>query len=255
MRERRASPIGLEELTAYVDGELDSGRRAVVERHLSSDAEAAARVAAYRRQDDCIRQGLAPLAEDGLSGQLRATLENPAGDGRWVCWRLAAVAAMLLAIIGSAGWWYHVDRFREQLVAALVHSALTAHMAYVSKEVTPDLLPDRSKLTDALRGVIGAGANLPDLSSLGYDLIGGEAMDTATGSAVLLAYRSRSGDMVTCYFSGRSENGETRYAVKQSQGFNVISRLEDGVGYAVIGTVATEELVKIARMGYRAISS
>jgi anti-sigma factor RsiW len=255
MTERRTSPIGLEELCAYVDDELDSGRRAVVERHLSNDAEAATRVSAYRRQDDCLRQGLAPLAEDSLSQRLRTALQTRAYDGRRSRWRLAAIAALILVIVVGGGWWYHVDRLQERLMADFVHSAVTAHMSFVSGDVPPDVPLDRSGLTDALRSVAGARANLPDLASLGYDLIGGKALDTAAGSAVVLAYRSRSGDLVTCYFGGRSGTGETGYRVKQSQGVNMVSRLESGIGYAVTGTVAPEELMEIAKMGYRAISS
>lgn len=253
MKERRDSPIGLEEMSAYVDGELDSGRRAAVERHLSSDRAAAARVAAYRRQDDCLRQGLAPLAEDSSSWRLRATLQSRAGGGSRIHWWMAAVAASILIMVVGGGWWYHADRLPNRLMAALVNSAVTAHIAYVSKEVPPDVLPDRSKLTVAFRGVVGAGANLPNLASLGYDLIGGEGLDTAAGSAVLLAYRNRSGDIVTCYFGGKDRNSETQYSVEQFQGVNVVSRLESGVSYAVIGSVAPDELMKIARMGYRAI--
>jgi anti-sigma factor RsiW len=255
MKERRTSPIGLEELSAYVDGELDSGRRAVVERHLSNDAKAATRVSAYRRQDDCLRQGLAPLAEDSLSQRLRTTLQTRAYDGHRTRWRLAAIAALILIILVGGGWWYHVDRLQERLMADLVHLAVTAHMSFVSTDVPPDVPLDGSRLIDALRSVTGARANLPDLASLGYHLIGGEALDTAAGSAVVIAYRGRSGDLVTCYFGGWSWNGETGYSVKQSQGINMVSRLESGLGYAVTGTAAPEELMEIAKMGYRAINS
>lgn len=255
MTERRASPIGLEELSAYVDGELDGGRRAVVERHLSTDAEAAARVSAYRRQDDCLRQGLAPLAEEGLSGRLRAAVQSRAGAGRWAGWRLAAVAAMLLAIVGAAGWWYQADRMRERLMADLEHDAVTAHMAYLAKAGTAAVMSDRSQLADTFRRVVGSRAELPDLASLGYDLIGGESLKGPSGPAVLLAYRSRAGDLVTCYFGGDGGSGETRYSVKQSHGINVVSRLEGGISYAVTGTPAPEELLKIAGIGYLAITS
>lgn len=254
MKERRDSPIGLEELSAYVDGELDGGRRAAVERHLSSDREAAARVAAYRRHDDCLRQGLAPLAEDGLSGPLRAALEYPAADRRWFGWRMAAAAAVLLAIVGAAGWWYRADRLREQLMADLVRDAVSAHTSYLSAAGTQAVLSDRSQLADALRRVVGSGADLPDLTGLGYDLVGGESLNGPGGPAVLLAYRGRSGDLVTCYFGDEAGSAETRYSVEQSHGINVVSRVENGIGYAVIGTSAPEELMNIARTGYLALT-
>jgi anti-sigma factor RsiW len=48
-------PIGEDDLHAYIDGQLDLGRRLAVERYLAENPEAAQRVAAYRQQREAIR--------------------------------------------------------------------------------------------------------------------------------------------------------------------------------------------------------
>lgn len=255
MKDRHASPIGLEELSAYVDGELNPGRRAVVERYLSDHGEAAGRVSAYRRQDDYLRQALAPLADEGVTRRLATALQRRARGGRTSRWRMAAATALLLlVVVGAGSWWYQTERAGERRMAELVHEAVTAHMAYLSSTGAVDLRSERPKLADALRRVAGAGAVLPDLIPLGYDLIGGTPLDESAGPAVLLVYRSRSGEVVTCYFGRNGSSEETSYALKESHGINVVSRLEGGLGYAVTGSVASDELMKIAELGYRAIS-
>lgn len=262
MKDRQASPIGLEELSAYVDGELDSGRRAVVERHLSDHGEAAGRVSAYRRQDDYLRQALAPLADEGVTEPLAIAQQRRARDDRASRWRMAAAAALLLLVVGAGTWWYQTERAGERRMAELVHEAVTAHVAYLSSSGAVNLRSERSKLAEALRQVAGARAVLPDLTPLGYELTGGMPLDESAGPAVLLVYRNRSGEVVTCYFgrNGSSEktsyavNVEASYAVKESHGINVVSQLEGGIGYAVTGHVPSDELMKIAKMGYRTIS-
>ncbi|KDC42976.1 transmembrane regulator, partial [Bordetella bronchiseptica] len=52
-----ADPIADVELDAYIDGQLDSARRADVEAFLARDARAAARVSADLRLRDALRQG------------------------------------------------------------------------------------------------------------------------------------------------------------------------------------------------------
>lgn len=254
MKDRQASPIGLEELSAYVDGELDSGRRAVVERHLSDHGEAAGRVSAYRRQDDYLRQALAPLADEGVTEPLAIAQQRRARDDRASRWRMAAAAALLLLVVGAGSWWYQTERAGERRMAELVHEAVTAHVAYLSSSGAVNLRSERSKLAEALRQVAGARAVLPDLTPLGYELTGGMPLDEAAGPAVLLVYRNRSGEVVTCYFGRNGPKEETPYAIKESHGINVVSRLEGGLGYAVTGSVTSDELMKIAELGYRAIS-
>lgn len=254
MKDRQASPIGLEELSAYVDSELDSGRRAVVERHLSDHGEAAGRVSAYRRQDDYLRQALASLSDEGVTEPLAIAQQRRARDDRASRWWMAAAAVLLLVAVGAGGWWYRADRAGERRMAELVHEAVTAHVAYLSSSGAVGLRSERTKLADALRQVAGARAVLPDLTALGYELTGGTPLDEAAGPAVLLVYRNRSGEVVTCYFGRNGPNEETPYAIKESHGINVVSRLERGLGYAVTGSVRSDELMKIAELGYRAIS-
>ena len=255
MTQRDTSPIGLEELSAYVDGELAAGRRAAVERHLADDADAARRVSAYRRQDDLLRQAMAPQADEGTPPQIAALLDG-AAEGHGAGWRwMAAAAAVLLVAALAGGWWSRRRSRRERAMAGLASDAVAAHVAYAAADA-PDPA-QRAALAASLHEAVGAGGDLPDLSGLGYALAGGRPLTADTGPAVALWYRDGAGDVVTCYFvretgvdaSPYVEGAGPSYAVADRGGINVVYRLDEGYGYAVAGDLPPATLIRIASLG------
>lgn len=244
------SPIGLDELSAYVDGELPRDRRAAVDEHLAKDADNAARVALYRRHDDDLRQALAPLAEAGLTRSLEAALSQDASRRRRSHLRIAAAAALLLVVAGAAGWWYHAERARALVVAGLVHRAAVAHLSYMAAPASDGAAP--ALLTERLRRIVGRGAAPPDLAEMGYEWAGGALLGPETAPALLLVYRNGAGDVVSCYYDSEPSAGETQYRVTQSGAITIVYRLDEGVGYAVVGAATPDVLTRIAEMSYRA---
>src|SRR5262249_61348478 len=91
-----------DELNAYVDDELPPDRRSAVEAWLATHPDDAARVAAWRRQADLIRERYGHLASEAPPARL--------GIERLVRRRyrpvLSAMAASLAAFLigGAAGW-------------------------------------------------------------------------------------------------------------------------------------------------------
>src|SRR5689334_2581606 len=98
----REPPVTEDELHAYVDGELAADRRAAVEQWLSSHAEDAARVAAWRAQADAIRARYGAVASEPVP----ARFDLAALARRERKWSRLAAAAVLLALLGgaAAGW-------------------------------------------------------------------------------------------------------------------------------------------------------
>jgi anti-sigma factor RsiW len=101
---RDTSPIDLEDVSAYLDGELDEARRAAVESHLADHAEAAARLAEYRRRDEALRLAFAQLSVDQAKHPMPRVMQaRSPGKRRFP---LAIAATVLGVTIGTAGWWY-----------------------------------------------------------------------------------------------------------------------------------------------------
>jgi anti-sigma factor RsiW len=243
-------PVGLEELSAYVDGELGTDRRTVVERHLSNDAESASRVAIYRRHDDDLRQALAFLASDEPGNGSGIAYRREFGTRRTAGRRIAAIAAAVVLAVGAGAWWIRTMRETDRLMADLAHDATVAHFSYVSEREASREPANAALLTDRLRQIAGGHAVLPNLAGAGYDLIDGRLLGTPSAPALQLVYRNDAGSIVSCYFNRDELDSETDFAVKESDKINLVYRLDEGVGYAVVGTLRPTALMEIAKLEY-----
>src|SRR5437660_9925908 len=90
----RDSPVTLDELHAFVDGEIAADRRAAVEAWLAAHPDDAARVAAWRAQADAIRARYGAIAAEPVPARLSLDRLARSGRGR----PAAAVAAALIAL-------------------------------------------------------------------------------------------------------------------------------------------------------------
>jgi anti-sigma factor RsiW len=90
----------VEDLSAWIDGELPAGRAAEVAAHVAACAACGAQVAALRRADDALRAiPLRELPPDALTKVLRRSARGraPASRRRWLGWAGAAAGASAAA--------------------------------------------------------------------------------------------------------------------------------------------------------------
>jgi anti-sigma factor RsiW len=106
-----------------------------------------------------------------------------------------------------------------------------------------------------LSTLLGAEVEVPNLSQLGLRLVGLQELPADGGLAALLVYRDTDGRDVSCYFKRLIENRETDFTRMAAAGTNVVYRLDEHLGYAVVGALPVSTLQKIAEVGYREISS
>lgn len=69
-------PIQEADLQSYVDGRLDSARRAAVEAYLAQNPAERQRLMAYRRIDAELRRALDPVLDEPIPAQLRLAAES-----------------------------------------------------------------------------------------------------------------------------------------------------------------------------------
>lgn len=246
--------IGLEELSAYVDGELGHRRRADVDAYLAEDADVASRLALYRRHDDSLRQALAPLAEFEPNETLIAALSHGAARRKWTRELLVAAAVFVMVTAGFGSWWFLDYRPQQRMLADLAHRAEVAHLTYMSRHKDLSDTAGQALLTRRLRQILGHDAAVPRFDDLGYHWIGGLLLGRRNAPAVLLVYRNQSGNTVSCYFSARVPGAETGYATAGTDRMNIVYRYDEKVGYAVMGNASPTVLMKFAERGYRAAS-
>jgi anti-sigma factor RsiW len=236
-------PVRLEELSAYVDGALDPERRRVVERHLADHPEDAARVAAYRLRDDSLRLALAePAVPQGIRIAPRPVRRQP--------WWPAIAAALVALVLAGGVWWEGRDGGEDRALAAIVHDATVAHLMYAAADTLGGRALDAAQLSAALASATAGRGRVPDLSPFGLRLAGGRELPAESGPAVLLVYVDDMGRPLSCYFTEVEPEGETPYVSRAASGVETIARLDEGVGYAVVGSLSPAELSVVATAGY-----
>jgi anti-sigma factor RsiW len=248
--------ISEQELQAYVDGWLDPARLPAVEAYLSAHPEDAARLAAYRRQNEALR---AAFAEPGRAEvPERLTLAAHRRGPGAPLGRLARTAAALalLAVGFGAGWGLRGGTETHDLArggegAALVQQAAAAHRVYSVEVRHPvEVRAEEAHLVAWLSKRVGVPLKAPDLSGQGFRLVGGRLLPTAEGTAAQLMYEDRGGRRVTAYMTANTSGGETAFRFARDQGLAAFYWLEGPLGYALVGALTRDELIALAKSVY-----
>lgn len=195
------------ELHALVDGELDAARRAEVEAWLSENPEAAGRVARYRAQN----AGMHALFDNVLTEELPpGVAETLAGCSVWPR-RLAAIAAGLVLLLSGAvaGWVLRGELTPDTAQVAeatppidtqeLMVRAAMAHTVNGDEDLQLTAGEDTTDTGRYLESRMGKQIRVPQLSSLGYRLVGSRVLPDTDGPAAQFVFEDSAGERVTLY--------------------------------------------------------
>ncbi len=243
---RHRAPITRGDLNAYLDDELSPERRAEVAHYLATHPEAEAELAEYRRVDRALHQLFDPVLAEPIPPQLRPSRRSP--------WRAAAAAAGWLLLGGSLGWGLHptarAPLLAEQpLSEQLVQPAAFAHTVYTTDPRHPVEVSaaDEHHLVSWLSLRLHADLRAPDLTTLGYHLVGGRLLPATDRMAAQFMYERADATRITLYLRrGPWQEATTLFHFEHSQGLGVFYWVEGGLGYAVTGPLAQGDLLALA---------
>ena len=248
-------PISEEDLHAYVDGWLDPERAALVEVHLEADPDDAARVAAYSRQNQALRETHAAPSRP-TPERLMAAARGGYGRGRRrIGWRAAAGVA--LPAVGLGGGWLLRGALPVPVgVPSLARSATLAHRVYAVEIRHPvEVAAEEAHLVAWLSKRLGQPLSVPDLSGFGFRLMGGRLLPGDAGPAAQFMYEDVTGRRITCYIMPNPAGGETAFRYEQDGGLAAFAWLDGPLGFALVGDAGREEMLRLARAVYREIGS
>ena len=245
-------PIGEDDLHAYVDRQLEPADRRRVEQYLASDADAARRVSAYQAQREALRAAFA--ARTGpLPPELRLShILGQRRRQRWVPWSLAAGIVLALGVGGAAGWTLHSQPVQSRVAHAmdvLQHQALSTHAVYAADPARPVELSSAQEadLRQWLSSRLDRAVTPPDLSGLGFHLIGGRLLATEQGRpAALFMYDDGKGDRISLILRPMAPSLQASPTDMRQGGLNGCAWIKKGMGYAVVGAFPDEELDRVA---------
>ena len=261
-RNDREFEVTEETLHAYVDGQLSPGERAAVDTWLSAHPDKAAEVALWQRQNAALATLFAPVAAEAVPPRLDPRrIVAGIEDARWDWTRIAAAAVLLIGLSGGAGWFLRTATWQEEPAAdRLIDGAVSAHALYVKEtrhavEVAAD---DKAHLITWLSNRVGRAIGAPDLSTQGFELVGGRLLpplaQTGTGPAAQLMYQNKTANRLTVYITAAADIRGKPFETYDEKGLEAYYWANDQITCTVVGDLPQAEMRTVAKGVYQQLT-
>ncbi len=242
------------ELQAYVDKQLDDERRAQIDRWLEENPEDAATLAHYQAQNQALHDAFEPLLARPTPQRFR-TIERQQQRSISPLWRIAAVLAL---IIGAGGGWGANELLRAGPNAelTLARDAMLAHRVYEVEVRHAVEVPanEEKHLIAWLSKRLDAPLRAPDLTTGGFQLVGGRLLPAETGRAAQFMYENDKGDRLTLYVERNRTGDETAFRFAAEDEVSAFYWKDGPLAYVLIGRAGREQLLGLARTTYGQIN-
>ncbi len=257
------APVTDEELSASVDGELASPRRAAVEAWLRTHPDDAARVAAWRRDREALRAAFADPAPEQVPDALRVAVWRRGAPRlkqvpAWTPARAAALAGALAlgALLGGGAVWQWHRQQAAQWAAGTpqgwMQRAAFAHSVYVPEpRHAVEVKAQEEHLARWLTRRTEVPVKLFDLHAQGFELVGGRLLPDGPGKSAQLMYQDDAGTRVTVYLRKPEKGADTAFRYERHGDLGLFYWVEEGAGYALVGALPRERLLALAEAIYR----
>ena len=253
-------PITEDELHAWVDGRLTRENAEAVEIYFAAHPELRDRWSQYAEQREELRAAVTGPAEKPIPARLRMArlmAEQRRGRRRQFA-RIAAAVALLIA--GAIGGWGARD-----LLPALTSSA----SAMLASSVFDDAIAAYRTFSVETRHPVEVGANeeahlvqwlskrlghrliVPDLTGLGFRLIGGRLLPSDSGPAAWFMYEDGKGTRLSCYYLVVDAAEEAEFRFREQNGISAFYWVDDGLAYAIAASAPRDRLLKVAEVVYQ----
>lgn len=235
-----------QDVTAYLDGELDLTSALAFERHLKECPDCARALAAQRALREAIESAdLRFRPAPGLARRLRRAVEPE--EPRWFSWRgLQTVAALLLVAVAS--WslgrvWppRPAPDLTNEIVASHIRSLLAGHPADV-------ISSNQHTVKPWFTGKLDYSPTVIDLADRGFPLTGGRLDYLDHHAVAALIYRADK--HVINVFTWPTSYGMdgSGLSAASRQGFHVIHWTQGGMVWWAVSDASEERLRQLARL-------
>jgi len=254
-------PIDEDDLQARVDGRLSPERAEAVEAYIAAHPEVQARLLQFAEQRQALRAAFADQAGGPIPARLRVA-HLLAERKRWRYRQLANVAAAmcLLVLGGVVGWVVRdvtgalVSSTRGAAERLITADAIAAYRTF-SVEVRHPVEVDSGQeahLVQWLSKRLGRQLVVPNLTSVGFRLMGGRLLPAEDGPAAQFMYENGKAERLTLYL--RAGGGETAFRYHEEGGVGAFYWSDEGFGYAIAAKADRDLLLRIAEIVYQQTS-
>jgi anti-sigma factor RsiW len=227
-------------LHGLVDNEVDPEHANRIETHMGDCAGCAAQLRLHRAMRRLMANAdLRFPALPGLRTRIKATLPVAAtAPSRRTLFRGFAFGSALSA---AAAALIMIAVIRSDQDQVIVSDVVSAHLRSLQANHLTDVQSsDQHGVEPWFNDRLGIAPPVPDLTTKGFNLIGGR-IDYVLGKAVAAIVYRRS-DHVINLFVAQGAEAEQSARVETMQGFNVALWSERGLNLCIVGDVSAEEL-------------
>jgi anti-sigma factor RsiW len=253
-------PIGEDDLQAWVDGRLTPERADAVVAYFTAHPELGDRWSQYAEQRDALRAAFAGQAAEPIPARLRVARLVAEQRRRRQSRLVGIAAAVVLFMCGGLGGWIAHDALPQfgssgaaQLASAVFDDAIAAHRTFSVESRHPVEVGanEETHLVQWLSKRLGHRLIAPDLTALGFQLMGGRLLSAEGGPAALFMYEDHRGTRLSCYYLSVDVPRETEFKYRGQNGTSAFYWVDDGLAYAVAANVDRDLLLKIAEIIYQ----
>lgn len=266
-----------ETLSARLDDELPPSQLDAIDAWLHAHPEGAPQLRGWQGDRDALRAQFDPVLDEPVPDRLTRLVWQPAGARRTDWMRIAAAVAVfaLGAALGAAGGWFGRGHDATLAAASPVTPAATpasgawlqraavAHAVYAPEVRHPvEVKAQEEHLARWLTRRVDAPVKLFDLRAQGFELVGGRLLPDASGPSAQLMYQrigsapvsasnpQGAADRVTVYLRKPEVETPAAFRHEQQGALGMFYWVEGRAGYALVGTVPREELLRLAQAIY-----
>ena len=262
--------ISDEQLSAWVDGELEAAERDQVQAWLQTHPDDMARVQAWAADREVLGQMFGTVLHEPAPEALTATVWRRASRTA-PRWAMAAAAAGLVvggALLGGGVVWQWQQQRQLELAAQLrqqlapgtaqgwVQRAAFAHSVYaVEPRHAVEVKAQEEHLSRWLTRRIDIPVKLFDLQAQGFELVGGRLLPDGPGKSAQLMYQDAPAAgqprRVTVYLRKPEKGTDAAFRFEQQGKLGLFYWVEEGAGYALVGELPKETLLALAQAIYK----
>lgn len=262
-------PLTETEIHALVDAQLSPSALAALQARLAHDLAAQVTVKKWQQQRNALRSLHQRVLEEPLDATLLVAAQHTTASqqeiNQW--WRWGGVAAGVLLAFG-VGWFSHTAwqgvAPSSRLARALptqdfVRQAGVAHAVYAPEIRHPVEVAaaEQAHLVQWLSKRVGRPLKVPNLTTEGYDLVGGRLLPGEAGARAQFMFQNSAGTRITLYLgavdklAAGADAHETRFQFAADGPIPSFYWVDQGFGYALTGPMPRDALMKLAEAVYR----
>lgn len=249
------SPVGDDDLMAWIDGCLPPERQPLVDAFLSTHPEVRMRLMGQAEQARALAAAFAPIAAEPIPvamrvGAIRERRRRPV-------WQPALAASLLLGF-GYGGGWMSARQSMPPAagIASLAQEATDNYRVFAVDMAAPvEKMPDDS--ADLIRSAsvrLGRQVAIPDLRRSGYRYAGGRLVATPHGPAALFLYDGTGSTSVALLTRPMKIDQTAPMAGTSDGDVGRVSWALNGMGYSVVGARSPEALHPLAEEARRQLT-